>query len=170
MSIGILDEELPPASLLFDWLMRSSICDQHVVFEPDATHARQVNPRLDCDDHAADEHIFGQLPDPGLLVRHQPQTVSQGVIELLSVTGLANDLAGYAIDGGGLDARVHGLDCPVVRLAHDVKDLSQSGGDATEPQHAGQVAPVPVHVRPPVDQQHLVFVQLAAARRGVWQR
>src|SRR5918995_1995472 len=89
------------------------------VLDPDAGHAGQIDPRLDAEDHAGLEGGCLRLPQPGRLVRLQPDPVSEAVAVRLDPLGLdpatcdGIELLAVGTDGDRVDRRL-------LRLAHGI--------------------------------------------------
>src|SRR5687768_3902026 len=75
-----------------------AVGDQHVVFDPHAALARQVNARLDGDDHPGPQFFLAAgLAQRGELVNVAADAVPEPVAEVLAEPCLVDDVAGDAV-------------------------------------------------------------------------
>ncbi len=124
---------------------------QHVVFDPDATPAGQVDAWLDGNDHAGLKRDVGFLAEPRGLMDIEAQAVTQAVGKKRAETGLLDDGAGFGVDVPRHRTGPDRGDSSLLRRQDGPVDLLELGSDLTGDQHPRQVTFVGPAGRPPVD-------------------
>ncbi len=90
--------------------------DQHIVFDPHAAEARQVNPWLDRNHHARLQLYRLSFGQPRGFVNFQADAVTQPVTKLPAETRLFNHTASHGVDLLASEARLDGRDCTFLRV------------------------------------------------------
>src|SRR5580704_15052075 len=97
----------------------SCACDEHVVFDANASPSGQVDPWFDGDNHPRLQLDLRVLGHPRAFVNLQPNSVSQPMTKVFAPTGLADCLPGDRIDLSTRDSGADSFDSPLVGLQHN---------------------------------------------------
>lgn len=132
------------------------ICDEDIVFNPDAEAPGDINGRLDCNHVAHSQCSFGPVRYNGQFVDLQAQSMS-GSVAIDRQTCFFYDFFCGGIDAADFDTRFDRLECGSVRLFYNGVNscIQPAGGSYRET--SGQVAAVAVVPRAEVDEDGIIF-------------
>src|SRR5207248_11576442 len=93
--------------------------DDHVVFDPHAPEARDVDPRLDGANHPRLEHGLRSRIETGIFVSLEADAVADPMKEMLAVPGRLDDPPSRGVDFSGGGFRPHRFDRRVMGFEHE---------------------------------------------------
>ena len=120
---------------------------EHIILQPNTSHALDVRAGLNREDHARREgrDVTRVSPaDPGRFVHFESETMAGAVAERRSQTRFFQPAAGGAIHVGASGARSGRRECGALGLAHRFEKRPRPGVDVADRGHPGKVDAVSV--------------------------